>query len=317
MSDPVEEFASLLDLDASTVLNAPALVLLCGGPILTKGRADPSLRALFYDRLKQSHPDLFKHLRLAEDAAAWSRTARHYDHLLHLEHDLASLSAVVLVIVESAGSIAELGVFCQTPVVRDRLVAVIEDSHQNEESFIQNGPVALLDLHNHESVLYYPWLAQGKHGRRRLERDSARTTVDHLVNWLSQRISKLPKEEKFRREDAGHRLLLICDVICLATTVRHDEIVSFLKGAGLDVPSEELGRFLFLLEKLTLIGKTQYSNNVYYLDGPASAPYIKYKFKAKGRPADRHRLRDDLKPRLRDDPDRNTAWKVYLKKGGR
>jgi hypothetical protein len=317
MSDPVEEFASLLNLDASTVFNAPALIFLCGGPTKTKGSADPSLRALFYKRLKQDRPDLFKHVRLAEEATAWSKTAKHYGDLLKLEHDLASLSAVVLVIVESAGSIAELGLFCQADVLSDKLVAVIEDSHQNEESFIQNGPVALHQQHDQPSVLYYPWLAQLKRGRRHLDRERAGETVVHLVNWLSDYMRKLHKEEKFRPDDTGHRLLLIADLISLGTIIRHSEIVSLLRGLQLRPANPELDRYLFLLEKLSLISKTQYSNTPYYLAGTEAVTYVTYAFKPEDRVADRHRLKSDLQDVLPDDPDRHTAFKAFQRKSGK
>ena len=91
----------------SRVLNSPALVFLSGGPLEQREGADPSFRAIFYRRLKTEHPDIFKRVLLAEEAHQWSKVDRPYWHLLELEGELASLSAVILLLVASTGSFAE------------------------------------------------------------------------------------------------------------------------------------------------------------------------------------------------------------------
>ena len=149
---------------------------------------------------------------------------------LDLEGDLAYLSALILVFVESAGSIAELGAFCQTPVLNEKLFAVIEHRYQDEESFIKDGPVAKLKQLNNESVFFLPWSKPPKRGRSRIDKKKAQETVGGLLNWLSGYMAKLPQEEKFREDNIGHLLLLIADFVALGTIVRHGEIESYLKG---------------------------------------------------------------------------------------
>src|SRR5947209_972804 len=101
---------------------------------------------------------------------------------LNLESDLAGLSAVIMLFVESAGSFAELGAFTQTEVLQDKLVAILEYSHYNDRSFIRDGPVARLEKNNDESVFFYPWLgAPDEGGRRSLDIDQAQDTVSRLL----------------------------------------------------------------------------------------------------------------------------------------
>src|SRR6267378_1696843 len=126
MSTPLEAFGSSIDLDASKVLNFPSLIFLCGGPVEPGNGIQPSLRALFHRRLQQSHPELCDRVLLAEQANKWSKTSKHYDHLFDLENDLAYLSAIIMLFVESPGSIAELGAFCNVEPLRKKLVAVLE-----------------------------------------------------------------------------------------------------------------------------------------------------------------------------------------------
>lgn len=60
-----------------------------------------------------------------------------------------------LLILESPGSIAELGTFTQLPDVRDRLVVLVSNRFYRAESYIARGPLSLLAAHNPNSVIYY------------------------------------------------------------------------------------------------------------------------------------------------------------------
>ena len=318
MTHPLEAFASSLDLDASKVTNSPSLVLLCGGPIQAKLGADPSLRELFHHHLEDCYPDIFEKVVLAEEANEWVRSGRHYDNLFDLENDLAALSAVILVFVESAGSIAELGAFCQAAPLRDKLVAILEHSHQDDTSFIKAGPVELLRRHHSKGanpVHFLPWLRRpNKHGQRRLLKSAARETVDKFARWLSDYMRSLPDEVKFQKGEAGHRLLLIADSISLCTILLKKDIASFLKGLGIAAPPQDLDKHLFLLEKLRLIDRTDYGNNTYYVAGGESAKYIDYAYKEVGKNWDRQQASSDLTNQLAElDPDRKKAWKHFGK----
>ncbi len=253
---------------------------------------------------------------LAEEASKWARAAKHYDNLLELEADLAYLSALILVFVESAGSIAELGAFCQARVLSKKLVAVLEHGHQDEQSFIQDGPVALLQRNDQDSVHFYPWLgAPDKYGKKRIDRHRAEETVRQLLDWLLRRMKGLKKKERFRKSHRGHRLLLIADLIELGTIVQLGEIVSLLIGLGVKIETNRLKRYLFLLEKLNLIDKTKYGHKTYYVAGTDSAVYVDYALKLRDKAWDRLRAKSDLhQTLLRMDPDRKNARELHEKK---
>lgn len=318
MNHPLEAFASSLDLNASKVINSPSLILLCGGPIPTKPEADPSLRELFHKHLKDNHLNLFEKVLLAEEANEWVRPANHYDNLFDFENDLASLSAVILVFVESAGSIAELGAFCQAPPLREKLVAILEHRHQDDTSFIKSGPIELLRRHHNKGanpVHFLPWLRPAnKHGQRRLLISAARETVDKLAKWLSEYMGTLAGEEKFHKDEIGHHQLLIADSISLCTIALKKDVASFLKGLTINIPTPDLDKYLFLLEKLRLVGKTDYGNNTYYVAGAERAEYIEYVYREAGKRWDRRQANSDLSEKLiNQDPDRRNAWKHYIK----
>lgn len=316
MPTPLEAFGSSIDLDASKVLNSPSLIFLCGGPVGTGNGIRPSLRGLFHQRLQQDHPELDSRVLLAEDANKWSKTAKHYDHLSDLEDDLASLSAVIMLFVESPGSIAELGAFCHEKAFRKKLVAVLEHHHQGEESFIQDGPVASLKKYDSRSVLFYPWLGQpNEHGVRQLDPDGAKETVERLLERLLEEMSKVSKEERFNSGSAGHCILLVADLVKLGVIIKLSEIETLLAAVGLRREGRRLNRYLFLLEKLKLIEKTQYGHNTYYLGCGSPNEYIRYSLRSKGKTPDRIRLQSDLQEVLKPlDRDRRKAFEAYSKK---
>lgn len=78
------------------------------------------------------------------------------------EKDLQTLEVIyahdvdfTLLILESPGSIAELGTFTQIPDIRDRLVVLVSNNFYGSESYISRGPLSLLAMHNPNSVIYY------------------------------------------------------------------------------------------------------------------------------------------------------------------
>ena len=62
-----------------------------------------------------------------------------YKDLLTLEKDIASMSGLVVIIPESAGSIAELGSFVMIEKIKKKLLIFIEAQYTNKQSFIWNG----------------------------------------------------------------------------------------------------------------------------------------------------------------------------------
>lgn len=60
-----------------------------------------------------------------------------------------------LLILESPGSIAELGTFTQLPGIRERLIVLISARFYRAESYISRGPLSLLTRLNPNSVIYF------------------------------------------------------------------------------------------------------------------------------------------------------------------
>src|SRR5947199_7482918 len=60
---------------------------------------------------------------------------------LQMEEDLAKLADLIIVIVESAGTLTELGAFSLSPSLRQKLLPIVDVAYQHDSSFITNGPL--------------------------------------------------------------------------------------------------------------------------------------------------------------------------------
>lgn len=64
---------------------------------------------------------------------------------LQMEGRLAELADMVVVIVESAGTLAELGAFSLHPALLKKLLPIIDSQYKGAESFVSTGPIRSVD----------------------------------------------------------------------------------------------------------------------------------------------------------------------------
>lgn len=79
----------------------------------------------------------------AEDV--WYQLAQRKLSALKVEGELAKISDVVIVIVESPGTFAELGAFSFFQPLRKKLLPILDKKHKEANSFINTGPVRWVD----------------------------------------------------------------------------------------------------------------------------------------------------------------------------
>lgn len=163
---------------------------------------------------------------------------------LAMEDRLAQLSDIVILVVESPGTFAELGAFSLSPSLRIKLLPILEIRYRGSGSFIETGPVRWVDAQSnfgpsiwvdHNSILD----AAGEiTARIQPLRDTRATLVDDIAH-----------SEK-------HQLLFACDLVAIfgPCPVAHVEYyLDVLIGDGQGANA----RFLLALAKaLQLIDQT-------------------------------------------------------------
>src|SRR5688572_25745964 len=124
MSDLRASLPSKISLDDSHVKPYEGFIFLCGGPADIKSTLPVSLRDAVYRELAKNDTDE-RRIRMAEHYKDWAHDSVYHDLVLFERH-LAELSSVIVLMVESPGAIAELGLFSAVDEVRDKLLVFID-----------------------------------------------------------------------------------------------------------------------------------------------------------------------------------------------
>jgi RNA-directed DNA polymerase len=99
-------------------------------------------------------------LVLAEKAVQLYRDTAYRD-LITFEEDIARIASIVVVIAESAGSLAELGAFSASDTIRSVLRVLIQQDYEASESFVRYGPIQRVINSRRDYLGVYPWRLRG------------------------------------------------------------------------------------------------------------------------------------------------------------
>jgi hypothetical protein len=101
-------------------------------------------------------PRIHADIVLAEKATKLYRDTAYKD-LISFEEDIACISAMVLLVAESAGSLAELGAFAALESIRRSLTVLIQTEHETQESFVRYGPIEKIKKEDEGRIGVFPW----------------------------------------------------------------------------------------------------------------------------------------------------------------
>lgn len=306
VSDPRLQFLADIDLQKTHVLSGLDLIVVCGGELRNAHDSGPPRSAR--DRLlSKLYPKLPQNaVWIPETIDDWSHEDV-YPDLLQLETDLASLTAVLVLITESAGSLAELGSFCCLPEIARKLLVFIDNTHYVADSFIRLGPIKHLEKRYGKDIRVYPF---GE------EYNASGAFFDEICNeiLLERQTSKASKA--FRSDNVEHIFLLMCDLVELLLIVKPTELLSWMKRVfEVDIPDLTLRRYLYLLEKLGVLSCCRRGKDRYIVCSPESSlPFIEYGTKSGSFSQERTRLKAKVQSHfLAHDPIRFAVYTDYRK----
>lgn len=163
-----------------------------------------------------------------------------------MEEQLARLADMIIIVVESPGTFAELGAFASNSELRKKLLPIVDRRYEQEESFINTGPVRWTD----EESRFGPTIFA--------DFDPFLLVADQVVDRIGaiqstgrplKEIESLPLAERPK-----HLLYLLCDIVAIVgpttSSVCIDILQAILGGKNplLDVPT-----LLGLAETMDLI----------------------------------------------------------------
>lgn len=211
------------------------LLFVCGGPT---GPDDDSLRKRFIEFAGDELPEF--RVFLSETAAKDLTRSRQpkFVNLAIFEKLLATVADCVVLFVESPGSQAELGYFSNAEGAIDNLLVVNDLCFQTRESFINNGPIHLINGRSNFSPA--------------IHLDSANLPIE--FNRIKERLGRFEKRYRERFllvtiDELNHqdRLFLILEIIKLFCVIDVHGILHVLQRWCGECDEEEVRRLISIL----------------------------------------------------------------------
>lgn len=247
------EHLERISLDSSRVDLTSPVVFLCGGEVNVRNPLGSSVREGVLSHLESLKPQWS--LILAEHFKDWVVDSI-YNDLVSFEDDLASISSLIVLILESPGALTELGLFARHEFLSKKLHVIVNDEHYSQSSFIRLGPLRHLQRNNPKSVCAYPW-----DDKNLL---SLQPILPEICHDITECLSYLDKTEAFNTENNGHIAFLVFEIVKLYRAVKFSEVESCLSALNIKIQRDKLRRILFLLEKVALVNSVKRGHQDYY-----------------------------------------------------
>ncbi|NUT60148.1 MULTISPECIES: retron St85 family effector protein [Herbaspirillum] len=257
----IENFAEAIDLQRSKVVNGPKKVTIFGGKTENPD-SELSQRGTFL-LLASKLADSFI---VPEHIKSWNHFDTYKD-LLSFEEDICAIVDGVLVFLETAGAIAELGCLVKNPDIAPKLIVVVNSEH-DQDSFIHLGMLKYLDEAFADVNVIFS--VNGSLGSD----ESA-----YISTELQRRFADMPKTETFRVGQLRHLLFLLVDFVELIQVARISDIQHLLKCLRYEIPKARLEQLLFVLKNLGFINEKKIlGERCLYVDIDSERPEIEYAF---------------------------------------
>lgn len=310
---PLQLFLEQVNLEgitAKTRKERPSdIIFLCGG------NGTQSIRFHLEKYLKKSLL-VFK----AEEVIDWKNSAIFQGDLLELEKYIAALAGIIVLIPESAGSIAELGSFVNDKEIRKKLLVVIERKYRRSSSFICDGLLANLaqepsensDEGQNSHLCVIEDIPVEVHGEDKDWQDLGSTFSDIQRSIASFHVSG----GKISLLDSYYQALFVLDLIILALVLSKKELYQCLNGIKKRYESENIfskksvERILLLLEKLALVHKEERGQDIYFVPR-VKGTFLKYTYQSSKTEINTSGVLEQSREEIRTSAKKMKLWEEY------
>lgn len=268
------------DVTKFTLTYAHPIIFICGGSLdkdLDKSDDRYSFKSLRqylieYAPLSHSHFNL----RTAEELKDYLKV---YDDLLEFESDIAKICDLILIILESSGSLTELGIFLSNEDHLKKLVVVRNEGLSSQDSFINLGPLSVLKKINENSVLDYSWPLEKDF--KELEPQTLKIICGDIDDHL-----KSPKTNtKFNPNNSAHIILCLYELIRIFHPLTESEIFNIIQLMFSDelITKSKVKKLCYLLYKLDLVDIKSVSSKKFYYPNDQKITKVKFSYLEKER----------------------------------
>lgn len=192
-----------------------------------------------------------------------------------MREDIARISAVVLVIAESPGSLAELGAFTANETIRSALRVVIQQQHEVAESFVRYGPIERIKNAKRANLAVYPWRV---HANGTLNLSSTKPHYAQIVKFLDEHVSSVPASTIFTKLGEAEIFYVIYWIIHLCLAVSTTQLRDYVRLILPSATDETIKNKLYCMQLAGWIERRSYSNKDYLWALHDTDPF-EYEFK--------------------------------------
>lgn len=316
LDSSIPELVDRVDVETFRVHAPIPIILLCGGKIDVSAAEPPSLREAF-SRVFYKDPSYKRFtLLMAEDVNAFFPEGK-YDDILSFEADIAQIAEVIVLFSESIGSAAEFGAFAMVEEIALRMLAVLDDKHYEQRSFITLGPVRLLEHQfgdNSVCVLTRSDIRiPGVPDITGIDLDTFQKRMSAAIN---KRRSASREHTTFDKARSGHIVKLIVGLIQHYGALTVGEIELFLEALGCEVTRRKIEDFLLCAKFVKWIKQEKRGVETFYAARQGNEA-LQYKQKAGLELLDKERWRVQIREYWKkQDPDRYNAIQAAIADSG-
>ncbi len=258
-----EALVAKIDLSASRLKPYEGFIFLCGGPTDIREVKPISVRDAIHRELGKDSK-IEPRIRVAEDYKDWSHEATYRD-LISFERHLAELSSVIVLVLESAGSIAELGLFSAIDEFKRKLLIFVETDYYQSNSFIKLGPIDYLEKNYDNTAECHRWM-QGRGRLASFDPSAAEQLQPELAEAVRARAAQPSPERNFDSQLWLDGALLVCDLLGLCSALTLRELRQLLIDLGCPRTDTEVKQIVFLLQRVELIAMEPKGDQRFYVN---------------------------------------------------
>lgn len=179
-----------------------------------------------------------------------NKSKSHKLNALEIEKWLAELSDAVIILVESFGTVAELGAFSLSEDLRKKLLPILDEKYKNDESFINTGPVRWVDQQSSYGPSIYTNLS------------TILTCMPDVINRID-RHNPVYSSRSNSKINKKHFLFLLVIIVISIGPLNEEELHLIFKQA-MDHQDYNISLMLSLAVGLKIISCHSFNNERYY-----------------------------------------------------
>ncbi|MDR5907869.1 retron St85 family effector protein [Franzmannia qiaohouensis] len=258
-----------IDLEGSKVVRRERFIFLCGGAASHDPSAPTSLRQLLLPPAGPILPFPDFTVLLAENAAAaFAKTS--FDDLLEHEQVISAIADAVILIVESPGSLCELGAFVKIDEIAKKLIIVMQGKYLRGASFVTKGALRHHEIKYGREPLGYEWETDNL-GIVHCE-EVVKNSLIEGVNKEVTEVAKSNRTSRFENHLVEHRAFLVLLACFLLRAPSITEVDKAVEVMGVSMKQSEIRNLLEVLIFSKLVYPAQDGKQTFYVPKVQAAP---------------------------------------------